>query len=235
MTTNETLAGIVTVDRTDRVLTAVMDDGRANALSPTMLAALGHALDRAEADDVGAVVVAGRPGRFSGGFDLEVLGGPQDEALAMIEGGFELAHRLLSFPKPVVLGCTGHALAMGSFLLLAGDLRVGAAGEFRIQANEVAIGIPMPDTALALLRHRLTPPAFDRAVVLAEASTPESAVSAGWLDQVVAADDVVAVAQARAATLAATLDPSAHVISKLRARARVLGELRAAIDADFAP
>ena len=45
------------------VTTIVMDDGRANALNPTMLAAVGQALDAAEASgDV--VVLAGRPGRF---------------------------------------------------------------------------------------------------------------------------------------------------------------------------
>ena len=215
------------------VLTITMDDGKANALSPAMFAELNAAFDRAEADDVGAVVLAGRPGRFSGGFDLSVLSGPQEEALGMLRAGFELSHRLLSFPKPVVMACTGHALAMGSFLLLSGDHRVGAAGDFKLQANEVAIGLPVPAPAVAILRHGLTQPAFDRAAVLAQVFDPESAVAAGWLHQVVAPDDVVPAAQAVAATFVATLDPSAHAISKLRVRAHALDELRAAIDADF--
>ncbi len=215
------------------VLTITMDDGKANALSPAMFAELNAAFDRAEADDVGAVVLAGRPGRFSGGFDLSVLGGPQDEAMGMLRAGFELSHRLLSFPRPVVTASTGHALAMGSFLLLSGDHRIGAAGAFKIQANEVAIGLPVPAPAVAILRHGLTQPAFDRAAVLAHTFDPESAVAAGWLHQVVAPDDVIPTAQSVAAGLVATLDPSAHAISKLRVRAHALDELRAAIDADF--
>lgn len=217
----------------DAVLTITMDDGKANALSPAMFVELNEAFDRAATDDIAAVVLAGRPGRFSGGFDLAVLGGGRDEAMGMLRAGFGLAERVLSFPKPVVMACTGHSLAMGSFLMLSGDYRVGAAGDFKIQANEVAIGLPVPDPALAILRYRLTAPAFDRAVGLAEIFTPETAVAAGYLDQIVEPDEVVPTAQHLADGFAATLDPSAHAISKVRARENVLRELGAAIAADF--
>ena len=94
-----------------------MDDGKVNVMSSAMQAELHAALDRAEAD--GAVVVlTGRPGVFSAGFDLTVLRAGGDEAPAMVRGGFELAYRVLSFPLPVVVACTGHAIAMGTFLLL---------------------------------------------------------------------------------------------------------------------
>lgn len=215
------------------VLTVTMDDGKANALSPAMFAELNAAFDSAENDDVGAVVLAGRPGRFSGGFDLSVLGGSQDEAMSMLRAGFELSHRMLSFPKPVVVACTGHALAMGSFLLLSADHRVGAAGDFTIRANEVAIGLPVPAPAVAIMRHRLSRPAFDRAAVLAATFTPDAATAAGWLDEVVAPDEVVPVATARAASFISALDASAHAITTQRVRTLVLDELRAAIDADF--
>src|SRR5262245_55828281 len=110
---------------TDRIATITMDDGKVNALSPAMLAAVDEALDAAQQSDAMAVVLAGRPGRFSAGFDLGVLtaGGPDAEH--MLRAGFELAERLLSFPRPVVIACTGHAVAMGSFLVCAGDYRVG--------------------------------------------------------------------------------------------------------------
>jgi enoyl-CoA hydratase len=213
----------------DRVATVAMDDGKANALSPAMLAALNDALDRAEAEDVAAVVLAGRPRRFSGGFDLRVLraGGP--EAGDMVRGGFELAERLLRFPRPVVVACTGHAVAMGSFLVCAGDYRVGAAGEFKIQANEVAIGITMPYAALALLRYRLTPAAFDRAVGLAAAFAPADAVAAGWLDEIVEPEAVVPTARSVAESFAG-LDRAAHAGSKVRARASVLTAIRRATE-----
>lgn len=214
------------------VVTIGMDDGKANALSNVMQAEIGSALDRAEDDDVKAVVLAGRPGRFSGGFDLGVLNAGGPDAVTMLRGGFELAERLLTFPKPVVIACTGHAIAMASFLLLSTDYRVGAVGEFRIQANEVAIGLILPYPAITLLRGRLTTPAFDRAVGLAESFSPEEAVAAGFLDRVVEPEQVVTEAQAAAASFTA-LDPGAHVASKLRARAALLAELRAGIESDF--
>ena len=116
-----------------------MDDGKVNALSPQMFTEINAAFDRAESDRA-VVVLTGREGVFSGGFDLPLLraGGP--DSIAMLRSGFELAERTLSFPMPVVIACTGHAMAMGVFLLLSGDYRVGAAGPYKYSANEVAIG-----------------------------------------------------------------------------------------------
>ena len=151
----------------------------------------------------------------------------------MVRGGFELAARLLSFPRPVVVACTGHAVAMASFLLLSGDLRLGAAGPFRIQANEVAIGLTMPRAAIELCRQRLTPAAFSRAVLLSEAFGPDEAVTAGFLDRVV--DPAALNDEARAAAVALTaLDGTAHEASKRRAREGTLHAIQAAIADDAA-
>lgn len=214
------------------VTTITMDDGKANALSPTMFDELGAAFDAAEAADSGAVVLLGRPGRFSGGFDLGVLGGGRDEAERMLLGGFELAQRLLGFPYPVVVGCTGHALAMGLFLVCSGDCRVGASGDFKLRANEVAIGLPMPYAAVAILRYRLTPSAFDRAAGLAEAFSPSEAVAVGLLDRVVEPDRVADVAHEVASSYL-SLDIEAHRETKRRARATVLAEVASGIERDF--
>lgn len=226
------MTNLVDLSIADGVATIVMDDGKANALSPAMFAALNEALDRAEKEGAVAVVLAGRPGRFSGGFDLGVLraGGPDAEG--MLRSGFELAERLLGFPRPVVIACTGHAVAMGVFVLCSGDYRVGAAGEFKLLANEVAIGLTMPYPAVAILRHRLTPAAFDRAVVLSEPCTPAGAIADGWLDKVVAPGAVIEEAQRVAASFAA-LDPTAHANSKRRARAALLAEVRRGIEEEF--
>ncbi len=132
----------------DSIAVIKMDDGKVNALGPTMQQALNDAIDRAEADDAGALVITGNERVFSGGFDLKILtSGEVQPAIDMLRGGFELAYRLLSFPKPVVMACTGHAIAMGAFLLSSGDHRV-AAHAYNIQANEVAIGMVIPYAAL---------------------------------------------------------------------------------------
>jgi enoyl-CoA hydratase len=216
------------------VAAITMDDGKANVLSPAMLAALNAALDRAEADAAAggagpaagcAVLLAGRPGIFSGGFDLSVIrdGGPA--VGQMVTAGFELAARILAFPLPVVIACTGHAVAMGAFLLLAGDYRVGAAGPFRITANEVAIGLQVPPPALELCRQRLTPAAYSRAVILADVFGPADAVSAGFLDELAPAADPVEPARAVAARLSA-LDRAAHAAAKLSVRGAAVAAIR---------
>ena len=157
------MTDIASYERNDDISTISLDDGKANVISPTMIAAVNRALDQAEADGT-VVILAGRSRIFSAGFDLQVLGRLDDEAAGMLRGGFELAARILAFPAPVVVACTGHALAMGSFLLCAADYRVGADGEYKIGANEVAIGLTMPLPALAILRHRLSPALHTRAV-----------------------------------------------------------------------
>jgi enoyl-CoA hydratase len=214
----------------DGVATITMDDGKVNALSPRMLAELGAALDRAEADGA-AVVLTGRGGVFSAGFDLGVLraGGPA--AAAMVRSGFGLAARLLTFPAPALAACSGHAVAMGAFLLLAADYRIGVAGPFRITANEVAIGLTVPQAAIELCQARLTPAAFSRAVTLAEVFSPGQAAAAGFLDRVVDVTGLEAAAGAEAGRLA-RLDRRAHVATKLRARRALAEAVTAAAEAE---
>jgi enoyl-CoA hydratase len=220
----------VTYRLEESVATIVLDDGKANVLSPAMQGEINAALDRAAAD-YAAVLLRGRDGVFSGGFDLNVLRAGGTDAVAMVRGGFELAARLLSFPAPVVIGCTGHAVAMGVFLILSGDYRVGASGPFKIVANEVAIGLTMPLAAVEICRQRLTPAAFNRAVILSEPFSPDTAVDAGFLDQVVDASSVEKVAHDTAVALAG-LDRDAHAATKSRARRHALDAIRAGIEAE---
>jgi enoyl-CoA hydratase/carnithine racemase len=206
-----------------------MDDGKVNALGPTMQQALNDALDSADRDDVGAVVISGNDRVFSGGFDLKILtSGEVQPAIDMLKGGFELSHRLLSYPKPVVMACTGHAIAMGAFLLSSGDHRV-AAPAYNVQANEVAIGMTIPYAALEIMKLRLTPSAYQQASGLAKTFFGETAIAAGWLDEIVLPDIVRSRAE-EAAQEFATLDQRAHAATKLRTRAEALTGIRAGID-----
>jgi enoyl-CoA hydratase len=150
----------------------------------------------------------------------------------MLRAGFELAARVLSFPKPVVVACSGHAIAMGVFLVLSGDYRVGAAGPYKITANEVAIGLTMPRTAVEICRQRLAPAHFNRATVIAEIYDPDTAVAAGFLDRVVGAAELASTARDVAGQLR-TLDMDAHTATKLRARNTALAAIRMAIDLDY--
>jgi enoyl-CoA hydratase len=216
----------------ESIATVTLDDGKRNVLTMDVFDALGRAFDRAEADRA-TVVLTGRDGCFSAGFDLRVLMGMDRAAYTLVRTGFELGERLLRFPTPVVVACSGHALAMGAFLLLAADYRVGAAGPYRIGANEVAVGIRMPFFGVEMCRQRLSPPYFHRAVINAEIFGPEDAVAAGFLDRIVPADGLQASAREIALGLA-RLDGRIHAATKLRARDLALGAVRVAIDADVA-
>jgi enoyl-CoA hydratase len=214
----------------DSVATITMDDGKVNVMSVAMLSALNAALDKA-LEDRAVVVLTGRPGTFSAGFDLKTLtaGGP--DAQKMVTMGFELAHRMLSFPTPIVVACNGHAIAMGVFLVLAADYRLGADGPFKIGANEVAIGITMPHFGVEICRQRLAPAHFNRAVIFSEMYSPTDAVPAGFLDRVVPDAELQNEAQKFAAALT-KLNMTAHAASKLRLRDQTLKAIRAAIDTD---
>jgi enoyl-CoA hydratase len=226
------MGSLVAYELDGNVATITMDDGKVNALSPEMLAEISEALDRAAG--AGAIVVLrGRPGIFSAGFSLPVLQGGGPEATAMLLKGFAVAERMLTFPTPVVVACTGHAVAMGVFLLLSGDYRCGVDGAFRLTANEVALGMTMPHTAVEICRQRLTPAHFTRTVLLAEIYSPRDAVRAGILDKVVAPEEFDEAVREEAARLAA-LSMHAHAASKLRARAGALEALRAAVETDTA-
>jgi enoyl-CoA hydratase len=225
------VADLLSYELNDSIATITLDDGKVNVLSPRMLSEINGALDRAEADDA-IVVLAGRPGVFSAGFDLKILRAGGDEALAMLRAGFELAARVLSFPKPVVVACSGHAIAMGVFLLLSGDYRVGATGPYKVTANEVAIGLTMPRTAVEICRQRLAPAHFNRATVIAEVYDPDTAVAAGFLDRVVGVAELASTARDVAGQLR-TLDMDAHTATKLRARNMALAAIRTAIDLDY--
>lgn len=222
---------VVTYVRDDLVSTITMDDGKVNVFSIPMLHALHEAFDRAEQD--GAVVVLqGRPGCFSAGFDLQSLAGPPQAAFTLLRLGASLAGRILSFPAPVVVACTGHAFPAGAFLLMAADTRLGAEGPFRLGLNEVRLGLTLPWFAIVLARHRLTPAHFDHACVTGEMFDPLSAREAGLLDAVVPPGELSDRARSVAREFS-SMDRSAHVATKLRVRKPVLDELRRAVDAEL--
>ncbi|HYO01856.1 MAG TPA: crotonase/enoyl-CoA hydratase family protein [Mycobacterium sp.] len=228
------MTSTVAYEQTESVATITLDDGKVNVLSPAMQQNINQALDLAEKaasdGEVKAIVLAGNSRVFSAGFDLSVFNsGDVAAALGMLSGGFELSIRLLSFPVPVIMAATGPAIAMGSFLMLSGDHRVGSPSS-HCQANEVAIGMVLPISAIEIMRNRLTRSAFQRAVAMAEVFTGAEAVAAGWLDEIVEDGNVLARAHDVASAAAAGLHVKAHRASKLKARKDAIAAIQAGID-----
>lgn len=192
----------------DGVAEITLDDGKVNALSERMLESLLDAIKQAAQEDL-ALLITGRPGCFSGGYDRKLIaaGGPACDA--MRAAGDRLTLALLDYPAPVVIASSGHAMAKAAFMLLLADYRIGAAGEFRIGLNEVAIGMTMPDAALPQARARLATQWLNRCALQAEALTPELALQAGFLDELQASDQLLDKARDKARQLAA-LDRKAY-------------------------
>ncbi|MEZ5320992.1 MAG: crotonase/enoyl-CoA hydratase family protein [Microthrixaceae bacterium] len=214
------------------VTVVTMDDGKANALSFDMIAALDAAIGGAF-DAAKAVVLMGRAGKFCAGFDLRVMTSGIDNARELLGAGARLALRLAAAPIPVVLGVSGHALAMGGILLTVGDYRVGAEGAYKLGLNEVAIGMPVPLFAVELCRDRLSPPWFARCIQSAELCSPDTAVTAGFLDETVAADDVLSRSVEVAANLAATVHPGPFAQTRRAVRGDLLARLEALLANDL--
>lgn len=210
-----------------------MDDGKVNVMSAAMLGDLNAALDRAELDKAIVVLRSAREGIFSAGFDLKIFASNDPvRSLEMVKAGAELALRLMSHPYPTVGVMEGHAFPMGTFLLLACDLRVGALGKFRMGLNEVAIGITPPGFAIELARSRLHPAWLNRTVTLGEMYEPEDAVVAGFLDRAVPATAINGVLGEILPALKG-LNAAMHGSAKLRFRQQTMAAMREAIDREL--
>lgn len=224
------MSELVSYSFSDGIARLSLDNGKVNAISPAVIEAFNAALDQAEKDRA-VVVISGKPGILSGGYDLKVMTASADSAKTLVAAGSTLARRMLSHPFPVVVACTGHAVAKGAFILLSADYRVGVEGPFKIGLNEVAIGMTMHHVGIELARARLTSAAFNRSVINAEMFDPADAVTAGFLDKVVPAEELEAKAMEMARYLT-TLNMTAHRNTKLKTRKALLELLNESIEAD---
>lgn len=160
------------------------DDGKVNAVGHDFVDAMNEGLDRASAE-AKAVIVRGREGTFSAGFDLkEFQKGPEASA-ALACKGFELFTRMYGHPQPLLVACTGHAVAAGAFMLLAADNRVGIAGDYRFCLPETAISMDIPPLLRELTVTRISPNYLTQAFIQSLDFDPQGALEAGFLDEVV--------------------------------------------------
>ncbi len=208
-----------------------LDDGKVNVLSHEVITGLETVLDQA-AEEARAVVMMGRPGRFTAGFDLKVMESGPEAARNLFRAGMDLFLRLYEFPIPVVAACTGHALAAGAIWLMSCDVRIGAAVPAKIGLNETAIGMVLPASVITLARDRLSPRHVHSSVLLARLYSPDTAVDAGYLDRVVPAEELEEAAMAEAAALAEGLSITAFAATRRIIRGPVAEAIRQMLDDD---
>ncbi len=209
-----------------------IDDGKANALGHRMLDDLQAAFARAEAE-AHAVVIAGRPGKFSAGFDLAVMSEGPESARGLLGHGAEFFFQSYMLEVPVVAACTGHALAAGAVILMATDVRIGEDVPAKIGLNEVAIGMALPRFIIEMARDRLSKRHLP-GLNLAKIYDPAGAVDAGYLDEVVAEGTSIERALEIATQLAATLHGPSFRATRKRLRSDAHNRFRSTLDADLA-
>jgi enoyl-CoA hydratase len=208
-----------------------INNGKANAISHQVIEGLNQSLDKALEEDK-IVILTGTPGIFSGGFDLKVMTKSSEDALKLVTKGSQLSLKMLSFPKPIIIACNGHAIAKGAFLLLSSDYRIGTEGDFKIGLNEVMIGMTMHNAGIAIAKSRLSEVYLNRCVNNAEIFSVKDAVKAGFLDTIVA-EDLLLPTAIKVATMFSKLNKKAHAETKIKVRKPHLVDLENAIQLDL--
>lgn len=222
---------LVQYEEQDSFVQITLDDGKANALSFEMADELDSALDQALASGK-VTVLAGRPGKFSAGFDLSVMGQPGENALKLLRRGADIAGRVAQSEVPVIAAVTGHALAMGALMCLAADYRIGVRGNFKLGLNEVAIGMTLPWFGIELAQERVVEAHRHQVVSLARIYDPDGAVEAGILDRCCEPDAFMAEVAA-AAEMFSKLDMPSFVGTKTRLREGFSSRWQTAMARDF--
>ena len=192
-----------------------LNDGKANVFSPEMSKTISSLLDEVP-DDKGSLVITGRPGIFSAGFDLKIISSGDASAVSsMIKTGFTLLARVYNFPRPVIAACSGHGVALGAFLLCCADYRIGAKGQFIVQANETRNNMSIPTPILEISKTRISKTHWYRAILNAEAYPIEKAIEPGYLDEVVEAESLMTRAMEVASDLATLGHPHYKITKNL--------------------
>jgi enoyl-CoA hydratase len=221
----------VTYQSEEKWVIVTIKNGKANAISHEVIQGLHISLDKAQQENK-VVILKGQHGILSAGFDLKVMTKSPKLAKELVTKGSRLSLRMLSFPQPIIVVCSGHAIAKGAFLLLSSDYRIGAKGNFKIGLNEVMIGMTMHHAGMAIAKARLSEVYLNRSVNNAEIYNPEDAVKAGFLDLIVP-ENQLRTTTIKVAEMFSKLHKKAHFETKLKLRKQHLKELENAIELDL--
>jgi enoyl-CoA hydratase len=198
---------LATLKKEGNVSIITLNDGKANVFSSQMSQDVNECLDEVATEE-GCLIIVGKEGMFSAGLDLKTIqSGDVDSIMKMSKAAFELLARIFSFPRPVIAACSGHGIALGTFLLCCCDYRIGVKGDFMLGANEMRTNMVIPTPILELIKFRVAPSHKYRSVLGAEMYPLEEAIDAGLMDQVVDSGKLMETAMEKAKDLA-TMGPS---------------------------
>jgi len=208
------------LDDATGVLTISFDDGAKNALTIEALDQLAAQLDKA-GDEVKAIVITGRSDIFTAGLDLKFIEeNGRDGLRDLLATLGRTLMRLWTERRPTVCAAAGHGIAAGTMLAMACDHAIGAEGRFWWGLTETQIDFEMPIYGIALAQSNVRADRLEDLLLPGKRVDTAAAVEAGYLDEAVAQDQVLARAQEKAAELA-QLPARAYGRTKLRLREEV--------------
>ena len=220
---------IVTLSKENDISIIKLDDGKANAFSYDMLSQVNDLLKKVPRDS-GALVITGREGLFSGGFDLKTLAtGDMEKITKMVQLGYRLLLELFSFDRPIVAAVSGHSIALGLFVTCSADYRIAIDGKYVCQANEVRNNMDIPTQIMEILKARVNKKYFYPAVYHSDAYSVQESIEVGYIDEVVSEDQFMERVMEKAKELA-TLPHPFYANTKKTAQDDVSQKIADAID-----
>ena len=179
---------LATLLQEDNISIITLDDGKVNAFSYEMLAQVHSLLDEVP-QKTGALVIKGRDGIFSGGFDLKTFAtGDLAKITNMVELGYNLLLKIYSFDRPVVAAVSGHAIALGLFVACSADYRIAIDGKYVCHANEVRNNMDIPTQIMEILKERVNKKYFYSAVYHSDPYSVQESIEVGYIDEVISED-----------------------------------------------
>ena len=220
---------IATLSKENDISIIKLDDGKANAFSYDMLSQVNDLLKKVPRDS-GALVITGREGLFSGGFDLKTLAtGDMEKITKMVQLGYRLLLELFSFDRPIVAAVSGHSIALGLFVTCSADYRIAIDGKYVCQANEVRNNMDIPTQIMEIIRARVNKKYFYSAVYHSDAYSVQDSIEVGYIDEVVSEDQFMQRVMEKAKELA-TLPHPFYANTKKTAQDEVRQKIADAID-----
>jgi len=219
---------MISLDVKNDIAFIEINDGKANVIDRQKADAFLDALHFATTE-AKATVISGVGEKFCAGFDLATIeegGEPKTEMVLM---GFDLLYRLYTHPQPLLAACNGHAIGLGAFILLCCDNRIGIDGDYKIGLPETAGRMPFPPFLVKLLREEMQRSFMTPVALQSQMIDPKTAIKAGFLDMLVAPDQLAAAAE-KGASMLMTLPKTQYATNKLALRDSLIGEMRAQIN-----
>ena len=221
------------VEMRDGVALLRMRAPKANAIGQAWLTRMDQLLADLESRAPVSMVLIGEGKAFSAGLNLpEIIELDRAGLQRFILAFSRTMLRVASIPWPVVAAVNGHAIAGGCVLAMQGDERIMAEGEGRIGLNEIQLGIGLPAIVLETVRWQVPPATLFRIAVEGELVDAHRARSLGLVQEVVAPEQLLPRAHARAQHLGSLPGAAFRQIKhNLRQPAREAVERHAAEDA----